>query len=133
MLIFLFSSRRRHTRCALVTGVQTGALPIYFVGARADFGGDGKIGEAAREAEDLPPAVDAAVPVEAAVEDRVVLARGFRVLGAGKDEVHLVGIFAAEVGEGGGGEAGGVVGGPFHTTSIPVRRQRSRDAQQGRP
>src|SRR3546814_3686123 len=23
-----FSSRRRHTRCALVTGVQTGALPI---------------------------------------------------------------------------------------------------------
>src|SRR3546814_6724003 len=27
--IFLFSSRRRHTRCALVTGVQTCALPIY--------------------------------------------------------------------------------------------------------
>src|SRR3546814_10050411 len=25
---FLFSSRRRHTRCALVTGVQTCALPI---------------------------------------------------------------------------------------------------------
>src|SRR3546814_4701020 len=25
-----FSSRRRHTRCALVTGVQTCALPIYF-------------------------------------------------------------------------------------------------------
>src|SRR3546814_2886808 len=23
------SSRRRHTRCALVTGVQTGALPIF--------------------------------------------------------------------------------------------------------
>src|SRR3546814_7998245 len=29
MFIFLFSSRRRHTRCALVTGVQTCALPIY--------------------------------------------------------------------------------------------------------
>src|SRR3546814_20882619 len=28
---FLFSSRRRHTRCALVTGVQTCALPIYTV------------------------------------------------------------------------------------------------------
>src|SRR3546814_3152384 len=27
-MIFLFSSRRRHTRCALVTGVQTCALPI---------------------------------------------------------------------------------------------------------
>src|SRR3546814_19678884 len=26
--MFLFSSRRRHTRCALVTGVQTCALPI---------------------------------------------------------------------------------------------------------
>src|SRR3546814_1735259 len=31
ILIFIsfFSSRRRHTRCALVTGVQTCALPIY--------------------------------------------------------------------------------------------------------
>src|SRR3546814_7182418 len=26
---FVFSSRRRHTSCALVTGVQTCALPIY--------------------------------------------------------------------------------------------------------
>src|SRR3546814_11370616 len=26
--MFVFSSRRRHTRCALVTGVQTCALPI---------------------------------------------------------------------------------------------------------
>src|SRR3546814_9775598 len=28
---FCFSSRRRHTRCALVTGVQTCALPICVV------------------------------------------------------------------------------------------------------
>src|SRR3546814_1342303 len=28
-LFFFFSSRRRHTSCALVTGVQTCALPIY--------------------------------------------------------------------------------------------------------
>src|SRR3546814_12900207 len=28
MFCFFFSSRRRHTRCALVTGVQTCALPI---------------------------------------------------------------------------------------------------------
>src|SRR3546814_5501361 len=33
---FFFSSRRRHTRCALVTGVQTCALPIY----RAAIGPD---------------------------------------------------------------------------------------------
>src|SRR3546814_6129854 len=40
-LCFFFSSRRRHTRCALVTGVQTCALPISIVfdhdeGYRAD-------------------------------------------------------------------------------------------------
>src|SRR3546814_3714818 len=29
MWFFVFSSRRRHTRCALVTGVQTCALPIW--------------------------------------------------------------------------------------------------------
>src|SRR3546814_8341971 len=28
MVVFVFSSIRRHTRCALVTGVQTCALPI---------------------------------------------------------------------------------------------------------
>src|SRR3546814_4741488 len=31
-LLFFFSSRRRHTRCALVTGVQTCALPISAFG-----------------------------------------------------------------------------------------------------
>src|SRR3546814_4270875 len=43
---FFFSSRRRHTRCALVTGVQTCALPIspvnpqtiYQTSVRALFG-----------------------------------------------------------------------------------------------
>src|SRR3546814_16704615 len=34
-LLFFFSSRRRHTRCALVTGVQTCALPISAHGADA--------------------------------------------------------------------------------------------------
>src|SRR3546814_10042052 len=29
--LFFFSSRRRHTRCALVTGVQTCALPISMI------------------------------------------------------------------------------------------------------
>src|SRR3546814_2170454 len=37
-VLFFFSSRRRHTRCALVTGVQTCALPIYF---RGDPGAEG--------------------------------------------------------------------------------------------
>src|SRR3546814_2619271 len=30
-MFFFFSSRRRHTRCALVTGVQTCALPISYI------------------------------------------------------------------------------------------------------
>src|SRR3546814_1057127 len=37
---FCFSSRRRHTRCALVTGVQTCALPIcsnYFLSCTASL------------------------------------------------------------------------------------------------
>src|SRR3546814_8571082 len=33
LIIFLFSSRIWHTRCALVSGVQTCALPISSVGA----------------------------------------------------------------------------------------------------
>ena len=32
-LFFFFSSRRRHTRCADVTGVQTCALPICIFGS----------------------------------------------------------------------------------------------------
>src|SRR3546814_2509312 len=40
LICIIFSSRRRHTRCALVTGVQTCALPIVpgvgLVSARRD-------------------------------------------------------------------------------------------------
>src|SRR3546814_2573640 len=36
-LEFFFSSRRRHTRCALVTGVQTCALPISRRGGLGKF------------------------------------------------------------------------------------------------
>src|SRR3546814_20390562 len=38
MLYFFFSSRRRHTRCALVTGVQTCALPITAQALMAEVG-----------------------------------------------------------------------------------------------
>src|SRR3546814_3671442 len=44
-----FSSRRRHTRCALVTGVQTCALPIYHMPAVILAG----IGPRAREGADI--------------------------------------------------------------------------------
>src|SRR3546814_365725 len=45
-MLFFFSSRRRHTRCALVTGVQTCALPIY---ADPVFTGAGTQQRAARD------------------------------------------------------------------------------------
>src|SRR3546814_5150980 len=40
--IVFFSSRRRHTRCALVTGVQTCALPISKGSALAPTGYQGR-------------------------------------------------------------------------------------------
>src|SRR3546814_3125274 len=38
LCLFFFSSRRRHTICALVTGVQTCALPIFDGGASIAIG-----------------------------------------------------------------------------------------------
>src|SRR3546814_5726699 len=38
-LCLFFSSRRRHTRCALVTGVQTCALPISWHGGESGVRG----------------------------------------------------------------------------------------------
>src|SRR3546814_1655757 len=77
LLSFFFSSRRRHTRCALVTGVQTCALPIspddYFVEeVKQALLADPRLGETATERYDavfrgglqihttLDPAVQAA-------------------------------------------------------------------------
>src|SRR3546814_4017163 len=37
--LFFFSCRRRLTICALVTEVQTCALPIYFIGVGLELGG----------------------------------------------------------------------------------------------
>src|SRR3546814_5187090 len=44
LFIFFFSSRRRHTRCALVTGVQTCALPILQVVCGAPNAREGLVG-----------------------------------------------------------------------------------------
>src|SRR3546814_4096105 len=61
VLICFFSSRRRHTRCALVTGVQTCALPIS--------GGDGC--RAHRRTGHARTAAGARRPVRAAVATAV--------------------------------------------------------------
>src|SRR3546814_1396363 len=55
LLSFFFSSRRRHTRCALVTGVQTCALPIYILAEFVEkrVGAFGRV-ERARDGDLLP-------------------------------------------------------------------------------
>src|SRR3546814_8462983 len=65
-LVFFFSSRRRHTRCALVTGVQTCALPIW--GRIADPGMLLRVAERdVIEAASL--LLEAFEPVEGAMDD----------------------------------------------------------------
>src|SRR3546814_4384000 len=58
--MFFYSSRRLHTGCALVTGVQTCALPIYYYGLPAWAQGLG-LGGATGEPDlviELPPNQD---------------------------------------------------------------------------
>src|SRR3546814_9989380 len=71
-LVCFFSSRRRHTRCALVTGVQTCALPIF-----EDFAGCGAItvlvrvegtSKSARGANTFVKISDASAEIECATE-----------------------------------------------------------------
>src|SRR3546814_4906145 len=44
-MVVFFSSRRRHTRCALVTGVQTCALPISDAAIRTLAGFTSRLGK----------------------------------------------------------------------------------------
>src|SRR3546814_2703639 len=52
--MFFFSSRRRHTRCALVTGVQTCALPISSVIAAVTQAAGFKLQPYAMSPDDVP-------------------------------------------------------------------------------
>src|SRR3546814_14660737 len=77
--MFCFSSRRRHTRCALVTGVQTRALPIF--------------GPACGEVRDLR--LERAGELRGGVGD--VAAEGehrIRVVGESRRELHRFGVQA---------------------------------------
>src|SRR3546814_10845463 len=63
VFLFFFSSRRRHTRCALVTGVQTCALPISFKFLSVALSGDGE----AREQLYIRPSIEGDRAVRAAL------------------------------------------------------------------
>src|SRR3546814_15688194 len=65
---FLFSSRRRHTKCALVTGVQTCALPILAAVAEE---GEVVVGQQrGRRACEIEPGGDPAAAFARAAEPR---------------------------------------------------------------
>src|SRR3546814_10108023 len=72
LFIFFFSSRRRHTRCALVTGVQTCALPIYRFGIELERADQSLRAADRREGQDRrfqrrPVEVEAARPIAARI------------------------------------------------------------------
>src|SRR3546814_2245990 len=89
-LFFFFSSRRRHTRCALVTGVQTCALPICKYGRfhRALYGAEQlskeSIEAAAKQAGLDPATVKAAQSasdINAEIDNNVRLAQALQATG----------------------------------------------------
>src|SRR3546814_3554962 len=90
---FFFSSRRRHTRCALVTGVQTCALPILLEGDPLVVVLGPLVGEADLEAlveeDHLDPLEDRAGREVGGLEDRAVGPE--RDGGAGRSEARRVG------------------------------------------
>src|SRR3546814_2194186 len=93
MTCFFFSSRRRHTRCALVTGVQTCALPISIrrmvpAHAREIDGHDGW----QVEAEDRPDGVILTVTAKDARQTAKIRGLGF------------IGVMATEIGRASCGE-----------------------------
>src|SRR3546814_7936769 len=79
---FCFSSRRRHTRCALVTGVQTCALPIYRLGDRGSRQGLLAIDSERREkpkhmiVEDEAPEPGSPFPIDDPVDREMVARKG---------------------------------------------------------
>src|SRR3546814_6649702 len=97
LMFFFFSSRRRHTRCALVTGVQTCALPIYdrYVVLCLTGDGAGAAADAGIEVDDHAPGV--AKRRKFGIEARLLLGRvgldrPYRAgIGDGRSEERRVG------------------------------------------
>src|SRR3546814_4007551 len=85
---FFFSSRRRHTRCALVTGVQTCALPIYVVAASESAGQETIFQLSGTPCIKCPAMSNLYLPKQAGAT--TVAAIGYGVSQASKDQVASV-------------------------------------------
>src|SRR3546814_4729988 len=86
--MFFFSSRRRHTRCALATGVQTCALPISLAEIAADL----HAGDALERFGDVLLGIFADVLGRDAVADDIEIALVFdRALKAGRETGDEIG------------------------------------------
>src|SRR3546814_5308544 len=130
---FFFSSRRRHTRCALVTGVQTCALPIFVpIGvagverAAIEAGAVGIAHAVAAEAVEFPPA-----DIHAGIVEEVHILR-FAVAEAVPEAVDgrfarvaRRGIVAAQVGARAVGRRAVLIFGGQVQIAIVAARQRS--------
>src|SRR3546814_7828557 len=96
--VFFFSSRRRHTRCALVTGVQTCALPIF--ADHAAFAPAELVIEAATEREEIKRAIFASVGAH--LSDTAILATNTssipitRLAQASPDPARFIGVRSEE-------------------------------------
>src|SRR3546814_9513515 len=101
-VLFIFSRRRRHTRCSLVTGVQTCALPICHAAAARGQPepcerAEDDIGERREAAEDEGERADIENLLQEPAEDVVLAAHrpeqaGKRAVDAaqyGREEVNL--------------------------------------------
>src|SRR3546814_667309 len=86
-IVFLFSSRRLHTRCALVNGVQTCSLPI-FAAAEQEYTLVGAV-ESALESAVLPGRIGSAVRRGAARQDGVRHGFGRRIAQTIFDPEHV--------------------------------------------
>src|SRR3546814_10862272 len=93
--MFFFSSRRRHTRCALVTGVQTCALPIW-----APFEGQVELGPVVISAYRffIICAVVVVSVVLGIVVHRTVYGRRLRALAQNREVASLTGINTSLIG-----------------------------------
>src|SRR4029079_15236077 len=85
--------------------IEIGALRLYLLRGEAivrdanDRVGFGNIGKQAPQRQQRPPSVDAAVPIEAAEEDRMQHSRRLRVRVAFQHMIELVRIFSGDVAE----------------------------------